>query len=253
MGALHEGHLELVRKACRQNQEVIVSIFVNPTQFNDPEDLKKYPKTLEKDLAKLRTISCEIKVFAPGVNEMYGSEILARTYDFDGMDSLMEGAHRPGHFDGVGTIVESLLQLVQPNRAYFGEKDYQQLVIIRHLAKKQGIRSEIVPCPIVREKNGLAMSSRNKLLTKSLQKQAGLIYQTLVKAKNLFGTKSASEVKDFVREAFSEYPDFELEYVEIADAYSLEPVMRKENDKKYRVFVAAYLGGVRLIDNIALN
>ena len=253
MGALHNGHLELVRRACKENQEVLVSIFVNPTQFNDPEDLKKYPKSLARDVEKLEALSCSVQVFAPEVSEMYGATILSRKYDFRGMDTLMEGAHRPGHFDGVGTIVEALLQLTLPQRAYFGEKDYQQLVIIQDLVRQKEIPVEIKPCPIVREPNGLAMSSRNGLLTKSLRMKAGFIHDTLKEAKTLFGTKSASEVKDYVRQQFSEHPDFELEYIEIADADTLEPVVRKSEKTNYRIFVAAYLGGVRLIDNMALN
>jgi pantoate--beta-alanine ligase len=184
---------------------------------------------------------------------MYGSRVDSGTYDFKGKDSLMEGAHRPGHFDGVATIVEALLLLVQPERAYFGEKDYQQLVIVRELVKIKDIPVEIVPCPIVREPNGLAMSSRNQLLTKSLRQQAGFIHETLQEAKTLFGTKSASYVKEFIRESFSRNPGFKLEYVEIADAATLEPVVQKNDKMNYRVFVAAYLGGVRLIDNIALT
>ena len=153
----------------------------------------------------------------------------------------------------MGTIVEALLGLIRPKRAYFGEKDYQQLQIIRQLTGQQKIPVEIIPCPIVREPDGLAMSSRNRLLPKSLRKEAGFIYQTLQKGKTLFGTKSASNVKDYIREAFENHPDFELEYVEIADSETLQPVNRKQNDKKYRAFIAAYLGEVRLIDNIALN
>jgi pantoate--beta-alanine ligase len=165
----------------------------------------------------------------------------------------MEGAFRPGHFDGVGTIVEALLDLVLPKRAYFGEKDYQQLQIIRQLTRAQKIPVEIIACPIVREPDGLAMSSRNRLLPKRLRNEAGLIFQTLKEAKTRFGTESASKVKEYVREAFEAHPDFKLEYIEIADSETLEPVSRKQENKKYRAFIAAYLGEVRLIDNIALN
>jgi pantoate--beta-alanine ligase len=253
MGALHEGHLELVRRACSENDTVLVSVFVNPTQFNNPDDLEKYPRSLEEDLAKLRTLSCDLHVFAPGVSEMYGTDISARKYDFKGMAEVMEGAHRPGHFDGVGTIVEALLGLILPQRAYFGEKDYQQLQIIRQLTSRQKIPVEIIACPIVREPDGLAMSSRNRLLPKRLRNEAGFLFQTLKMAKTLFGTKSASKVKDYVRAAFKEHPEFKLEYIEIADSETLQPVSRKQKNKKYRAFIAAYLGGVRLIDNIALN
>ncbi|TNF70272.1 MAG: pantoate--beta-alanine ligase [Bacteroidetes bacterium] len=253
MGALHEGHLELVRRACAENEVVMVSVFVNPTQFNNPDDLENYPGSLDEDLEKLKTLSCDIHVFAPDVSEMYGSDISARHYDFKGMDTVMEGAFRPGHFDGVGTIVESLLGLIRPQRAYFGEKDYQQLQIIRQLTHQQKIPVEIIPCPIIREPDGLAMSSRNRLLPKRLRKEAGFIFQTLQKGKTLFGTKSASSVTDFIRGAFEDHPYFKLEYIEIADSETLQPVSRKRNNKKYRAFIAAYLGEVRLIDNIALN
>lgn len=253
MGALHEGHLELVRRACAENTVVLVSVFVNPTQFNNPDDLEKYPRSLEEDLKKLQTLSCKVFVFAPEVSEMYGADIRARTYHFKGMDKVMEGAFRPGHFDGVATIVEALLGLIRPQRAYFGEKDYQQLQIIRQLADQQKIPVDIVPCPIIREPDGLAMSSRNRLLPKRLRKEAGFIFQTLQKGKTLFGTKSVPRVKEFIRGAFEDHPEFKLEYIEIADSETLRPVGRKQKNKKYRAFIAAYLGEVRLIDNIALN
>jgi pantoate--beta-alanine ligase len=253
MGALHSGHLDLVRRAASENPEVLVSIFVNPTQFNNPKDLENYPKSLEEDLALLGKLPGSIGVFAPEISEMYGDAIASKHYDFKGLDRVMEGAYRPGHFDGVGTIVEALLRVVLPHRAYFGEKDYQQLQIVRQLVRQEGIAVEIIPCPIVREADGLAMSSRNRLLPEALRREAGFIYQTLQQAKGLFGTESAAKVKAFARERFAAHPDFELEYVEIAGAEDLRPVRRKQKNKKYRAFVAAYLGGVRLIDNIALN
>lgn len=253
MGALHRGHLEIVRRALAENDVVVVTIFVNPTQFNNPEDLDRYPRTLEGDLDKLREIGGDLHVFAPGVSEMYGESVVSRKYNFRGLDQVMEGAYRAGHFDGVGTIVEALLRLIAPHRAYFGEKDYQQLQVIRELVDAAGLPVEIIGCPIIREADGLAMSSRNGRLTKRLRKEAAFIHQTLQEAKRRFGTKSALKVKQFVEEAFAGHPDFELEYIEIADARSLKPVQRKNRNKKYRVFLAAYLGGVRLIDNLALN
>lgn len=253
MGALHQGHLELVERALSENQAVIVTIFVNPTQFNNPDDLARYPRSLEGDLDMLRALSDQLAVFAPEVSEMYGGEVVSRPYDFGGLEAVMEGTHRPGHFDGVGTIVEALLRMILPDRAYFGEKDYQQLQIIRKLVRLRDIPVEIVPCPIVREADGLAMSSRNKRLSEPLRNKAPFIYQTLKLAQSLFGTKSAAEIRQKVGEAFAGEPDFELEYFEIADAATLQPAHRKQKDKQYRAFVAAYLGGVRLIDNIALN
>lgn len=253
MGALHEGHLELVRRACRENQRVVVTIFVNPTQFDNPEDLLNYPKTLKADLEKLQVLNCDISVFAPEISEIYGDVPSAREYDFGALESVMEGVYRPGHFDGVATIVETLLLLILPTRVYFGEKDYQQLQIIREMVRQKRIPVSIVPCPIVREADGLAMSSRNVLLTKRLRKEAVLLYETLKKAKNSFGTKNAEEVEKQAREVFEMHPDLKLEYFCIADAVTLRPVSTKETDRKYRAFVAAYLGGVRLIDNLALN
>lgn len=253
MGALHSGHLELVRRALSENEVVIVSVFINPTQFDNPEDLSNYPRGLERDLEALETLGKPLAVFAPEVREMYPDRVDSQRYDFDGLDLVMEGAHRTGHFDGVGTIVEALLRLVEPTRAYFGEKDYQQLQIIRKLVENKKLPVAIIPCPIVREADGLAMSSRNARLSAPLRAQAPFLYQTLQRAKAMFGTKSATQVKEFVRAAFADHPEFKLEYIEIANADTLRPVMRKGKGKKYRAFAAAYLGGVRLIDNIALN
>lgn len=253
MGALHRGHLELVERALSENQAVLVTIFVNPTQFNNPDDLDKYPRTLEADLAKLQAVSDQLFVFAPGVSEMYPSQVVSRPYDFGGLDTVMEGAHRPGHFDGVGTIVEALLSLIVPERAYFGEKDYQQLQIIRKLVQMRGIPVEIVPCPIVREADGLAMSSRNTLLPPALRTKAPFLYGSLQLAQSLFGTKSVPHIEQTIQQAFVAEPDFDLEYFQIAEAANLKPARRKQEGVQYRAFVAARLGGVRLIDNIALN
>ncbi len=253
MGALHQGHLELVRLACRDNQAVLVTIFVNPTQFNNPADLQNYPKTLEADLEKLKGLNCPISVFAPDVSEMYGDTPSALEYDFGTLENVMEGVYRPGHFDGVATIVEALLRLIGPDRVYFGEKDYQQLQIIREMVRQKELPVTIVPCPIIREEDGLAMSSRNALLTKRLREEASFLYKALHDAKNSFGMKNAREVEETAREAFDAHPDLKLEYFQIADADTLQPAEKKERNRKYRAFVAAYLGGVRLIDNLALN
>ncbi|MFC4095539.1 pantoate--beta-alanine ligase [Euzebyella saccharophila] len=253
MGALHNGHLELVRTAVLQNKTVVVSIFVNPTQFDKKEDLEKYPKTFEADKRLLETVSNDLIIFAPSETEIYGNAIESKTYDFDGLDKVMEGAFRDDHFNGVGTIVETLLKLVQPTRAYFGEKDYQQLQIIKKLVSSQQIPVEIVPCPIIREQHGLAMSSRNERLSKETRLKAGYIYQILQAAKIKFGTKSASYVKDWLAKEFENHKELELEYFEMTDAENLVPVIEKSKDKKYRAFIAVYADGVRLIDNIALN
>jgi len=253
MGALHIGHAALVKRAVLENDLVVVSIFVNPTQFNNKEDLEKYPKTLKADIALLKGISKDIIVFAPSATEMYHNDIKSRSYDFGNLEHVMEGAFREGHFDGVGTIVEALLNTVKPNTAYFGEKDYQQLQIIRKLVSSKAIPVTIVGCPIVREANGLAYSSRNKQLATSSRSQAAIIYKTLKTAKRLFGTKSAKSIKEWVHKEFENVTDFKMEYIEISDAQTLKPLIRKQKNKKYRAFIAVYVDGVRLIDNIALN
>lgn len=253
MGALHRGHLALVEKAILENDLVVVSIFINPTQFNNTEDLENYPQTLEHDLSLLIQVQGKLLVFAPLVSEMYGALVASRTYNFDGLEKVMEGSYRPGHFNGVGTIVEELLLLIRPERAYFGEKDFQQLQIIRKMVAKRKLPVAIIGCPIVREKGGLALSSRNNRLSARLRREASFIYGTLKAAKAKFGTKSARFVIDWVKRQFNDHPHLDLEYVEIADVDTLTPVRRKRKNKKYRAFIAVYANGVRLIDNIALN
>lgn len=253
MGALHLGHLALVKKALAENDQVVVSIFVNPTQFDNPEDLKKYPNTLEADKTLLQGLSEDIAIFAPSVTEMYPDKTEAKDYDFDGLDKVMEGAHRDGHFDGVGTIVEHLLRLVQPNRAYFGEKDYQQLQIIKKLVSQQELPIQIIGCPIIREANGLAMSSRNQRLSAQMREKASLIYTTLQTAKKDFGTKNVLSITEWVKTQFDTKAGFDLEYVSIVNAETLLETDEVRPDRKYRIFIAVYAEGVRLIDNIALN
>jgi pantoate--beta-alanine ligase len=253
MGALHRGHIALVEKALDENENVVVSIFVNPTQFNNKEDLKNYPKTLAADEALLHGISEKLLIFAPSIKEVYGREIASRSYDFDGLDQVMEGAFRKGHFNGVGTVVEALFKMIGPDRAYFGEKDFQQLQIIKKLVAKKRLPVEIIGCPIVRESNGLAMSSRNERLSNPLRTEASFIFKTLLGAKDKFGTNSARSVCEWVKNQFKKHAHLELEYIQIADTETLSPVLRKKKNVKYRAFVAVYAEGVRLIDNIALN
>lgn len=253
MGALHKGHLSLVKKAISETKTVVVSIFVNPTQFDNKDDLKKYPDTLDADLEYLKKVSDELIVFTPSVTELYSNNISSKEYDFDGLDETMEGEFRSNHFLGVATVVEKLFSIVKPNKAYFGEKDFQQLLIIKKLIKKTNMPIEIIGCPIVREPHGLAMSSRNERLPKDIRVKASCIYETLLAAKKLFGTKSATNVMNWVKNKFDKQPEFELEYIKIADQDTLGPVKRKQKNKKYRAFIAVYVNGVRLIDNIALN
>ncbi|AOW21023.1 pantoate--beta-alanine ligase [Urechidicola croceus] len=251
MGALHEGHLSLIKKAKKKNNIVVVSIFVNPTQFDKLEDLEKYPRTLNADIKLLKTVDCDI-LFIPSASEIYSDNIQSESFNFDGLEYQMEGKFRDGHFDGVGTIVKRLFEIVQPNNAYFGEKDFQQLQIIKKLVEKHAIDIKIKGCKIHREDDGLAMSSRNTRLTKEYRKAAPYIYQTLKKAKKKFGTKNAVEVIQWVEKKFKKHPILELEYFEIADEKTLLPIIKKEHNRNYRAFIAVFAGKIRLIDNIRL-
>lgn len=254
MGALHQGHLALVKTSLSTNDIAVVSIFVNPTQFNNQEDLDKYPRTLERDVKLLKTVSVDnILVFAPTVKTVYGGKIISEHFDFDGLEFEMEGKFREGHFDGVGTIVKRLLEIVRPDKAYFGEKDFQQLQIIKKLAEKYNLPSEIIGCKIHRENSGLAMSSRNERLKETYKNEAPFIFKTLKAAKTKFGTKSTNKVTEWVANQFVKNELLELEYFIIADEQTLKPVKRKSNKKTYRAFIAVYADDVRLIDNIALN
>lgn len=253
MGALHAGHLSLIKRATEENNLVVVSIFVNPTQFNNAEDLEKYPRTLEEDIAKIKTVSNEIIVYAPSTADIYNTNVSSDNFDFDGLEHEMEGKHRAGHFDGVGTIVKKLFEIVQPTNAYFGEKDFQQLQIIKKMVQKEKLPVHIVGCPILRETNGLAMSSRNERLSITIRQNAAVIFKTLTEAKSIFEQKSIEETKSFIENTFENTSGFELEYIEIADEETLKPVTQKEPLKKQRAFIAVYTEGVRLIDNIALN
>jgi len=252
MGALHSGHLSLMQRSLNENDITVVSIFVNPTQFNNPDDLLKYPRTLEADAAKIEGLSNTIVIFAPEVDEMYEDTANAQHYNFDGLENQMEGAHRPGHFDGVGTIVKKLFDIVKPVNAYFGEKDFQQLQIVKKLVEKNNMHINIVGCPISREANGLAMSSRNERLTPAEKDSAAFIYRVLQEAKAKFADNAISAVKEYVANAFAAHPEYKTDYFEIAPEDTLEPAIIKENTK-YRAFIAVFLGNVRLIDNISLN
>lgn len=254
MGALHQGHMALVKTALSQNDVAIVSVFVNPTQFNNQEDLDKYPRTLERDVNLLKTVSKDkIIVFAPTVETIYNGNTISEQFDFDGLEFEMEGKFREGHFNGVGTIVKRLLEIIQPDKAYFGEKDFQQLQIIKKLTKKYNLPSEIIGCKIQRESSGLAMSSRNERLKEVYKKEASFIYKTLKTAKIKFGTKSANKVTEWVTKQFAKNKLLELEYFIIADEQTLKSVKRKSSKKSYRAFIAVYADDIRLIDNIALN
>lgn len=253
MGALHEGHLNLVKRALFKSDVVVVSIFVNPTQFNDPKDLEAYPRTLESDLDQLRSLSDELIIFHPDVNALYTDRPQSKSFDFKGLDKVMEGAYRPGHFDGVATVVELLFKAVRPTVAYFGEKDYQQTLIVKSLVKQERLQVRIEVCPTTREPNGLARSSRNERLSAQGRIKAAFIYQQLKWAKRRFSSMEFEGIKESVSTAFKEAEDWTLEYFEIAEVPSLVLSTSRKKNKKYRAFVAARFEGVRLIDSIALN
>jgi len=251
MGALHEGHLSLVNKAVAENSLVVVSIFVNPTQFNDVNDLKSYPRNLEHDLKMLEPTGCQL-VFAPGQEEIYPAPD-TRKFDFGRLEKVMEGEFRDGHFNGVAQIVSILFYLVKPDRAYFGLKDLQQLVIIRELVRILKLPVEIVPCEIVREENGLAMSSRNRLLSPAQRENAALIYKTLTKAKNQINRKSVSELKKWVVVTIDANEFLRVQYFDIVNPENLLPVTSWEEKNEKVACIAVFCGNVRLIDNYFLR
>nr|WP_321354344.1 pantoate--beta-alanine ligase [uncultured Draconibacterium sp.] len=248
MGALHKGHISLVKQAVSENPVVVVSIFVNPTQFNDPNDLERYPRTLENDMKLLEPTGCSI-VFAPNANEVY-PEPDKRKFNFGILEQVMEGKHRPGHFNGVAQVVSRLFDMVKPTKAYFGLKDFQQLAIVKNMVKQLQLPVEIVPCAIIREESGLAMSSRNELLTEEQRKNAAVISETLFKAKELKAQKSVQEITDWVTETINKNPFLDVEYFEIVDDAQLQPVKNWDEDSTKVGCVAVYCGKIRLIDNI---
>lgn len=247
MGALHEGHLELMRRAKKENNILVVSIFVNPIQFNNKEDLEKYPRDLAADSLLLESVGCDL-LFAPSVEEMYPQPDHSE-YDFGALGQVMEGAFRPGHFNGVAIVVKKLFEIVTPHTAYFGEKDFQQLAIIQQLVTMKQIPVTIVPCAIVREADGLAMSSRNMRLTAEERAVAPKIHQVLQKAVKLKNVLSPEEMRRWVWDELSREPAFSLDYVEIADDTKLQPVNHWNDATGMLIFVALFLGKVRLIDN----
>jgi pantoate--beta-alanine ligase len=251
MGALHEGHIELAKNASNDCSMVVVSIFVNPSQFNNAEDLKKYPRTLDKDLQLLELAGVEV-VFTPNEAEMY-PEPDERVFDFSPLDTVMEGKFRPGHFNGVGQIVSKLFDIVKPNKAYFGEKDFQQLAIIQKMVKDFHYPIDIVPVAIVREDDGLAMSSRNMRLTEAHRDAAPFIYQTLTQSLELFQKQNVQETEKFVVETINSNPFLEVEYFEIVDAENLQAFSSAEKSDNAVGCIAVFAGEIRLIDNIRYN
>lgn len=251
MGALHEGHLQLVRRAVAENDVAIVSVFVNPTQFNDKGDLAKYPRTLDADAALLESVGCAA-VFAPDADEFYSEDEMNRRFEFDfgGLDEVMEGKFRPGHFNGVVQVVSKLFGLVRPVRAYFGEKDFQQLAIIRRMVRVMGFDVEIVGCPIVRQDNGLARSSRNALLTEEQRDLAANIYAVLKESTTFYDMTTVGEVHDAVVAAINRHEGLDVEYFDIVDGDSLQSVKYWDDADTVVGCITVHCCGVRLIDNI---
>jgi pantoate--beta-alanine ligase len=256
MGALHGGHISLVTRAINECKLVTVSIFVNPTQFNSGEDLKNYPRTVDKDLELLSGILRENDiVFTPDTEEIY-PEPDTRIFNLGKIDKVMEGLHRPGHFNGVAQVVSRLFEIVKPDNAYFGQKDFQQLAIVREIIRQSGNRIKIISCPIIREADGLAMSSRNQLLEPHIRKDAEVIFRTISKAAELLRNMEIDNIKKYVFNNINLLNDFNVEYFEIADSIELKPVNEKsqmKKNKKYLAFIAVRAGNIRLIDNVEIQ
>lgn len=253
MGALHEGHLSLYKAAKAENDLVVSSIFVNPTQFNNVSDLAKYPRTLEFDIKQLVESGNVDALYVPEIKDIYPDHTQSKHYDFDGIELEMEGKFRPGHFDGVATVIEELFKQVRPDQAYFGEKDFQQLAIIKKLVEKLKLPIKIHGVPIYRNKDGLALSSRNERLTSHQKKEAALLHETLVKVNDWFRLITIPEINTRVKEIFEKAAGMELEYFIIADEDTLKETDFFYKDKSYRAFLVVKIGDVRLIDNMHLD
>jgi pantoate--beta-alanine ligase len=251
MGALHQGHLELVKKSIKDNHITVCSVFVNPTQFNDKSDLEKYPRNLEKDCQLLETVKTDV-VFAPAVDEIYPVNMKVPVPDLGGLDLVMEGTFRPGHFNGMAQVVNRLLDIVKPDKLYMGQKDFQQFTIVKYMLKKLESKVELVVMKTIREKNGLAMSSRNQRLSDEMKNKAGIIYRTLMAVKKHTGQKNPAQLSEYSKKRLTK-AGFEVEYFTIADGDSLQTV--KDFDKHSYVVacVALWAEGVRLIDNMILK
>ena len=253
MGALHDGHLALIRFAYSHSDLVVVSIFVNPTQFNNASDLKNYPRKPQQDVDFLEQHYPEILIFIPSINEVYNDDVKSETFDFGSYVEYMEGQYRTGHFNGVGSVLKRLFDIVNPDQAFFGEKDYQQLMVVKKLVKITGQDVDIIGCPTSRNKFGLAQSSRNFRLSQSQLKEAELIYKALSKAKQMFSKYNIARIENEVKDMFKQQESLDLEYFSIVKTKDLLPTQEKTPTEKYRGFIAAFLGDVRLIDNMPLN
>lgn len=251
MGALHEGHASLIRQCVAENQLTVVSVFVNPTQFNDPKDLQHYPRTFEADAQLIASLGGDI-VFAPSVEEIYPQED-KRVFSYPPIDTVMEGARRPGHFNGVCQIVSKLFDMVSPDKAYFGEKDFQQIAVVRAMMRDLGYKFQLVPCPIVRETSGLALSSRNALMSEDERVLATNIYRTLRESVVFSQAHTVEETQQFVVNQLNALEGLEVEYYEIVNAETLQTVTSWEDAAQIQGCITVFCGArpVRLIDNIS--
>lgn len=253
MGALHEGHAQLARAACEANDLVVCSIFVNPTQFNDPNDLAKYPRTIERDLQLLAETAVDY-IYLPDTTDVYPDNQLAEKYSFGALESVLEGAHRPGHFEGVGMVVARFLRIVQPHKLYLGEKDYQQCLVIRDLLRQMNLEHqvELHICPTQRNAEGLALSSRNQRLSAKAMHDAAQIYSHILQCRERCSLQNPDELTDWAVSSLESIPGLKVEYFAFADANNLQAVKRWNDSPNVRVLVAVWIEGVRLIDNALL-
>ena len=252
MGALHDGHTSLIKKSVLENDYSVVSIFINPTQFNNINDYESYPIDIFKDIELLDSISENIILFTPDIDEIYSGKVVSDSYDFGDLDKYMEGEFRKGHFQGVATVVHKLFEIVTPNNVYFGEKDFQQLRIIEDLVQRNRYKLNVIRCKTIRQNDGLALSSRNKKLDISSQNIATNLFKALSFAKKNFDTLDLEIIYAKVEDLLQNFPQISVDYFAIADENDLKPIKHKNKNQKYRAFIAADISGVRLIDNIKL-
>ena len=254
MGTLHEGHLSLLNEAIENCDEVWVSIFVNPIQFNDPKDFKLYPSDPNSDIKKIHSISKDINLFIPeSVREIYPVDPISEKFDFGILDKVMEGAHRPGHFNGVATVLKKLFEIFEPNHVFFGEKDYQQTLIVSKLIDNLFPKISLMVCPTIRNENGLALSSRNNQLSKKYQKICGVIFESLLLAKENCGKMSYLDLNKSIKTKIEKSNSLKLEYFEVRNEKNLEPFTQINKNIRYRAFICVRVKGIRLIDNLLLT
>ena len=253
MGALHEGHLSLIERAVEENKTALISIFINPTQFDDKTDLEDYPVNIDEDLRLIGEISNDIIVYVPKANDVYGNIVKSENFDLGGLDLVMEGEKREGHFQGVATVVTHFLKTFSPDHAYFGEKDFQQLLIISHITRSLKLKTKVVGCPTIRENNGLAMSSRNILLSADHQRLASKLFEGLTFAKSIAKKFPYKKVKSMIVDFFENHSELKLDYFKITDPETLKEIDLEKFSHRGRGFIAAYIGKIRLIDNLDMS